>query len=142
MSKSNVRRRHLPSRTRGVHPEDGMNPVAAFEAAASAEPKTLQLCAQAQRALDFAIGAEVKDEVLRGLEVMDVIPDPSCRRLRVVLGREPGTPDHEDEEVLRRLVAARGFLRARIAESIHRKRTPELVFSLLPQDTGEEGVKS
>jgi ribosome-binding factor A len=32
---------------------------------------------------------------------------------------------------LRRLAAARGFLRAQIAAEIHRKRTPELVFELL-----------
>ena len=37
-----------------------------------------------------------------------------------------------------RLAAARGFLRARVAQAIHRKRTPELAFELLVRTRGIE----
>lgn len=39
--------------------------------------------------------------------------------------------------VLERLEAARGYLRVRIAKAIHRKRTAELVFEVLPPADGE-----
>ncbi len=73
------------------------------------DTKSLQLCAQARRALEVAIGAECRDEALLDLVLVDVVPDPTVRGL----------------------VAARGFLRAQVAAAIHRKHTPELVFELI-----------
>ena len=100
----------------------------------AADPRTLMLCAQARRALEHAIGHECRDEALSSLVVVDVIPDPSIRRLRVLMR---GERDGNEEQVLGRLAAAKGFLRTHVAAAIHRKRTPELVFELLPGGDGE-----
>jgi ribosome-binding factor A len=110
---------------------DGVFEAACPERTAAVEVKTLMLCAQARRALEVAIGAECRDEAVQDLIVVDVMPDPTVRRLRVWL-RAPMEMNEEDRaHRLRRLAAARGFLRAQIAQAIHRKRTPELAFELL-----------
>ena len=104
---------------------------AACAAALAIDPKSLSLCTQARHALEYAIGGECRDEALTGLEVVKVLPDPTVRRLRVWLCSPAEMDEHERRHVLRRLEAARGFLRSRVAAAIHRKRTPELVFELL-----------
>ena len=84
--------------------------------------------------LDYVVGGELRDEALRDLVVVDVIPVGNCRRLRVLV-RSAGEMDWK--VVLERLEAARGYLRAQIADAIHRKRTPELIFEVLPPAGGE-----
>ena len=133
MSRRN-RRRFAPPRTGEPCPEAGPLSEAAFAAAVEADPRTLMLCAQARRALEHAIAEECRDEAFEGLVVVDVIPAPSVRRLRVLLRGEAGA---NPERVLRRLAAAKGFLRSQVAGAIHRKRTPELCFELLPRGEGE-----
>jgi ribosome-binding factor A len=96
------------------------------------DSKSLQLCAQARRALEFALETECRDAALADLVVVDVVPAPSAKRLRVWL-RGPTEMNEEDRgRRLRRLLAARGFLRARVADAVHRRHAPELVFELLP----------
>jgi ribosome-binding factor A len=115
-------------------------PEAAFAAASSASPKSLQLCEQARRALEFAFLHECRDEVLADLAVIAVMPDPGIRRLRVWL-RGPADMDEETRcHIVERLGAARGFLRAQIAAAIHRKRTPDLAFELLRGLDAAEGA--
>ncbi len=106
-------------------------PEAAFAAAASADPKSLQLCAQARRALEFAFDTECRDAALAGLVVAGVMPDSGVRRLRVWLRGPADMSEEMRSHILERLGVARGFLRAQIASAIHRKRTPELAFELL-----------
>ena len=138
MSKAMRRRkRELPS-SADVR-LDGALPEAALAAVSSADPKSLQLCEQARRALEFAFACECRDAVLSDLAVIGVMPDPSVRRLRVWL-RGPVDMDEETHHrVVQRLAAARGFLRAQVAAAIHRRRTPELAFELL---SGVEGKES
>jgi len=130
MSRS-MRRRPRPPHTGDVRAESGALPQAAFAAALTADPKSLQLCAQARRALEFAIGAECRDEALAALVVVEVMPDPTVRRLRVWLHGPADMNEQDRDHTLMRLAAARGFLRVQVARAIHRKRTPELVFELL-----------
>lgn len=119
MSRTMRRRRRTPPRTGELRRESGT------------DTKALQVCAQARRALELTIGAECRDDALKDLVVVDVLPDPTIRRLRVWL-RGPNEMNEEDRaHRLLRLAAARGFLRVRVADAIHRKRTPELVFELL-----------
>ena len=73
------------------------------------------------------------------LVVADVVPDPTVRRLRVWLRGPAGLCEEERLRRLRRLAVARGFLRAAVAQAIHRKRTPELVFELLAGTDDPEG---
>lgn len=127
---SRKRRRREPSRTPGLRDEAQTHPEDLF-AAASADRKSLSLCAQVRRAIELAIGVDCRDEVLIDLIVLDVWPDPTTRRLRVWLRGPAGMDAGERENILRRLAAARGFLRSQVAEAIHRKRTPELAFELL-----------
>ena len=42
---------------------------------AAVEPRALQLCAQARRALEFGIGSECRDEALHDLVLVDVIKE-------------------------------------------------------------------
>ncbi|HJL04894.1 MAG TPA: ribosome-binding factor A [Polyangiaceae bacterium LLY-WYZ-15_(1-7)] len=94
--------------------------------------KDLQLCAQVRRTLDLAL-AEASDERLLGAWVREVLPNPDVGRLRVVV--EVG-PEVDPDEVLGLLNAAQGHLRAEVAGAIHRKRTPDLMFQVVPRESG------
>jgi hypothetical protein len=80
----------------------------------------------------MTLSGECADEVLQGLVVGEVLPAPSAGRLlvRVMLRAEEGGPGVV--EVLQRLEGVMGLLRARVGEGIVRKRTPELVFEIIP----------
>jgi hypothetical protein len=64
------------------------------ERAAADEFKTLMLCAQAPRALEVAIGAECRDEVVQDLVVVEVMPDPTVRRRSTASGRPSSSSSH------------------------------------------------
>ncbi len=86
------------------------------------EYKDRQLCRQAQRALNLALG-ECRQDLLREVYVMDVTP--AAGRLIVHVVVPPHVPLHE---ALGHLESATGMLRAQVARSITRKRAPELTF--------------
>jgi ribosome-binding factor A len=102
---------------------------------------TQALCKQVLRTLTFILSGEVADAEIQALTVMEVHPAPNAGRLAVVLasrGRCTLT------EVLPRLEALQGFIRTRVAESITRKRAPELTFIVVPMgalavEEGEAG---
>lgn len=81
-----------------------------------------------QRRLDLALG-ELDDPLLQGLWVRAVIPEPGGRSLLVEVVSSGGSV----AQVLARLHAARGRLRQDIAAAIHRKRTPDLQFMVVPE---------
>jgi ribosome-binding factor A len=66
---------------------------------------------------------------LDGASVVDVQPAPDGSRLAVQLAVEPGT---DIAFLLERLEHKKGELREEIASAIQRKRTPLLVFEVLP----------
>lgn len=86
--------------------------------------KARQLCRQAQRALNLALG-EFGDELLNRLYVADVTPAPSASHLlvHVVIPSQLSVV-----KVLARLDEVRPRLRMEIAAAITRKRAPELSF--------------
>ena len=90
-----------------------------------------QLCAQARDALELALAASA-DAVLRDLRVENVtlLRGGSCLEVAV----RPVGDARELWWIGTRLRRARGYLRGEIAASIHRKRTPELAFVVLPLD--------
>ncbi len=134
MSRSKRARNFRPARTGELNPQCGSFLEAVEAGLAEADPRALSLCSQAHRALETAIGMECRDENVNELVLLDVVPDPTVRRLRVWLGAPRGTSESERDEWMHRLMMARGFLRSRVAEAIHRKRTTELVFELvIPQ---------
>ena len=83
-----------------------------------------------QEQLELVFG-ELEDPVLEGVTLLGVEQEPGGRTLRALLlvpsGRESG-------EVHAHLDGVRGRLRAEIAAAIHRKRTPQLGFVLIPAD--------
>lgn len=97
------------------------------------EQKTLQLCRQAQRAIALALAGECNDDVLRAAYVDAVVPAPDATQLLVRLIVPPTSPPVRADEVLARLQRVHGVLRRAVAESITRKRAPELSFILVPQ---------
>jgi ribosome-binding factor A len=90
--------------------------------------KARQLCRQVHEQLELALG-ELDDPVLDGLSIFAVDVDARGTLLRVGVI----VPDDRDPAIVRpRLDAARGQLRAEIAAAIHRKRTPQIWFALIP----------
>ena len=92
--------------------------------------KALQLCAQVRRTLGLILGGETADELLRDLYVESVLPAPNASRLLVTVRRTTLPESVTPEEVLIRLQQAYSHLRREIAATIHRRRTPELIFQL------------
>lgn len=86
--------------------------------------KTLRLCRQVAEALSLALSGACADPMLAELEVLSVTPAPDASRLLVTL-RPAGPPT---PELFARLASAHGLLRSVAAESISRKRAPDLAF--------------
>jgi ribosome-binding factor A len=102
---------------------------------AKADHKTRQLCRQAQRALTLALAGECADEVLRDLYVESVEPMGSAAQLLVHVA----LPSHVQLpvfEVLARLESRSARLRAIVAQSICRKKAPNLSFIIAPAAEG------
>ncbi|MGN6366995.1 MAG: ribosome-binding factor A [Phycisphaerae bacterium] len=94
--------------------------------------KTAALCKQVRRAVALALTGECADPDLQSLIVDDVLPAPNAGRLLVRL-LAPQARGHEAViDLLQRLDHVKGVLRARVAETIARKRTPELTFDVIP----------
>jgi ribosome-binding factor A len=86
--------------------------------------KCLQLCRQVERALSIAL----EGEILRDLTIQSVVPAPDSSRLLVTfLYQGPKS----SAEVLAALHTHYAKMRSEVAESIHRKKTPELCFAVL-----------
>ena len=86
--------------------------------------KTLQLCRQVERALSVILAGEI----LRDLTVQSVMPAPDSSRLLVTCvyhGAESSA------DVRTALHGCHAKLRAEVAASIHRRKTPELSFEVL-----------
>ena len=94
-----------------------------------------QLCREVQRTIASALGA-LSDPSLSGLIVDTVEPAPDTARLLVTVVPAPGEGDVA--AVLERLRGLAGLLRSEVAETLQRKRTPELVFRLALPASGEE----
>jgi len=92
--------------------------------------KTLALCKQAQRSISLTLMGECGDEVLQSLVVGEVVPAPNAGRLLVTVMLRADVATLAD--VLQRLDAVQGLLRTRLAESISRKRAPEITFAVMP----------
>jgi ribosome-binding factor A len=122
----------LPPLADDFGPEDGTDPkefhAKPWDSAKAAGRKALQLCGQVKDALHAALGG-CADDVLRGLDVVRVEPAPHSGRLKVVLavadgGADPATAaDH--------LQRAAGFLRGEVANAVHRRYAPELVWEVI-----------
>lgn len=113
-------------------PEDGADPRD-FHKRESEKPnnrKALQLCEQVRRALYWAMGTECDAPTLQCVEVVSVEPAPTSARLLVTFAVTDEGASVED--VSEQLGQSAGLLRAEVARSINRRKTPELIFRVVP----------
>lgn len=95
--------------------------------------KTLQLCAQVQDALSYALG-DSSDPVLLDLSVEFVEPISGGHLLVSVVDSH----GHGLIKALDALDRARGYLRSSVAEHIHRSKVPQLSFTLVPPEVCDD----
>ena len=92
--------------------------------------KLAQLCRQVEDAVSLGLYSS-RDPVLRDLCVIDVTP---VRGAAVLLVRVTSDGSCALADIEAALDHARGYLRSEAAESIYRKRAPELVFEVVPAE--------
>ena len=92
--------------------------------------KTLQLCGQVRKALDYVLSGETGDDTLRGLYVQDVVPAPDASRLLATVAPIDPRADLDAGVVLEKLGYVQPMLRSEVARSINRKKVPDLTFTL------------
>src|SRR5918911_1490095 len=88
-----------------------------------ADHKTLRLCRQVLEALQIGL-AGCADEVLQQVYVASVEPGADPSRLEVAVELPP---DLSPADAIARLEGAKGLLRSLAAESISRKKVPDLI---------------
>jgi len=91
--------------------------------------KTLQLCKQIEQTLNLVLGGDAGDNILLEAWVESVVPAPHSGRLLVTLRLAPSAV-HDRETVLQHILQRSRHLRAEVARSIHRRKVPELVFTI------------
>lgn len=118
-----------------IGPEDGLDPKTFFRSGSfkRTNRKALQLCGEVARTIGYALAWELGDDLLGQAHVVAVTPAPDSTRLLVRVA----TSDDADA-VLSRLLKVAGRLRTRVAQSIHRRRTPELTFVVVPKEVGPD----
>jgi ribosome-binding factor A len=121
MSRRKSRRR--PSSKRKLRNEPVARPVRR-----ESGRKTLQLCEQVREALSWIIGSAIGDDRLAQCQVQAVEPLAGDNRLLVKVAVPPDVPV---AEVVDRLSAAAQVLRAEVAQSINRRKMPELVYTVV-----------
>jgi ribosome-binding factor A len=102
----------------------------AFEPAnAQVGRKKMQLCRQVHEALIWTLGTATNDERLSYCTVVDVEPLPGGNRLLVKVGVPP---DLWVSDIAEQLEIAAPTLRTEVAQSITRRKAPELIFVPVP----------
>jgi ribosome-binding factor A len=97
--------------------------------------KAFQLCRQVADTLHLVINEA--HPALEGVTVVDVVPAPDSRRMLVIVSLDPAEKVEsaaDVEKVMACLQASTPRLRAEIARSINRKKTPNLVFEIARMD--------
>ena len=101
--------------------------------------KAAQLCRQVARTLHYVLHGDGSSDLLNSLSVVSVLPAPDTARLLVVVQSDLPGDLCRPAEVIALLESQTGRLRSEIARSIHRKKTPGLMFQLAPPaGTGPE----
>ena len=92
--------------------------------------KTLQLCGQVRKTLDYVLSGETGDDLLRQLYVADVVPAPDASRLLATVAPIDPRADLDFGTVMEKLGYAQPMLRSAVARAINRKKVPDLTFTL------------
>ena len=124
--------------------EDGLDPIALAKLHREAERseliarathpnanrKALQLCRQVERALSFII-PDVGDERLLGSFIASVVPAPHTHHLLVTVELAEIVSEVELVELQEFLLASKSRVRAEIAQSINRRKTPDVTLQVI-----------
>lgn len=141
------KRNHPAHRERGLcdqlGPEDGIDPryQRRLPEGRAIHRKTLQLCGQVKRTVAEVL-ASCGDDVLRDLEVVQVSPAAGGGRLLVTVQPAVSASTADPALIERHLCRAAGRVRTEVTALLHRRRAPELVFELLPQERSADGRPS
>ena len=93
------------------------------------DPRGSQVVVSAQRTLALAID-DARDPVLARARLVSVAPHPDASCLRLVVAAAAA----DVEPVREALARARSYLRGELADDLDRRRTPELVFTVVAED--------
>jgi len=118
-----------------INDDDGVDPRVYFAPSRrlrSNHRKAWQLCRQVQDTLQYVLHGDGGDEVLNSLSVVSVQPAPDTARLLVLVQSDLPFQQVQPDQVVAMLGEHAGRLRTEIASSIHRKKTPQLLFQLVP----------
>ena len=128
------KKRHRGQRSR---PRGGSSP--GDPGGRTPDRKTLQLCGQVRKALDYVLSGETGDDLLRGLYVQDVVPAPDASRLLATVAPIDPRAEPDLGQVLDKLEYAKPAIRGEIARSITRKKVPDIAFTLAGPPPGALG---
>lgn len=119
-----------------LHDDDCVDPRQYFKrgSARKENRKAKQLCRQVAEVLDLVLSGACREEELQCLRVEQVVPAPDSSRLLVTLYADTALDQFDREATMKLLHEQTGRLRSEVAASIHRKRTPMLVFNLIGPD--------
>ena len=129
-----------------IGPDDGIDPreLARKRMQESRKPggrKTSQLCSQVARTLE-QVFSEQPDDLLRDLQVVEVVPAPDESHLLVTVAPIAVASTIDPLTTLARLGEVGGLLRNEVAGAITRRRVPALDFQFAvppPKPTPEVG---
>lgn len=137
MSQQHARRKHWLSACDEIHPDDGVDPAVFFDRRSrsrSVDRKARQLCGEAARIFNLLLASEGTNQSLEGAWVAEVQPAPDASRLQVTVAVDR----HVDPDAaLQALQHMKGAMRTALAQTLQRKRTPELVFVVAPASEEE-----
>jgi ribosome-binding factor A len=105
--------------------------------------KALQLCGQVAETLNYVLSGECDDDVLRNLYVVRVDPAPDVSQVMVTVAPLDPKDAGRVDLIMTHLMHAAGKLRAEVASSIHRRKTPQLLFRVIsPPSAAAEAKES
>lgn len=111
-----------------IGPEDGIAPRYLTRKSMSDKTtrKTLQLCKKVQQTLSLLLAGD-SSMLLRELFIVSVVPINE-QHMRVTIAQLPSASEYSEKQILTELALHKGRYRTALAQALHRKHTPSLVF--------------
>ena len=144
MSLSKRQREQLLRNCGNINEDDAIDPRTYFKSARQTkmDRKAMQLAKQIAETLQLVLTDNHSE--LDGLSVLNVIPAPDSRRMLVTVAWDFSGPSDEEQpnqrdqrdQLMAQLQMHVPRLRAEIAQSITRKKTPQLTFEIVPISSG------
>lgn len=121
-----------------LHDDDGIDPRTWFKSKRNRKEnrKTKQLCQQVARTLNLCIN-DCDDPIVQSMFLVGVVPAPDSSCLLVHVECDVENFDHNEAMMAIRNQTSR--LQFEISRSIHRKRVPNLTFSVSKTEGKTEG---